>query len=123
MDKPGPSTAEIDITPIPATMQAAVYRGVNNVRLETVTVPSIGPGEMLVRVHSCGVCGTDLHILKGHWPKQLPWPFTLGHELGGVIVEAGAAADLFRNPQTDYTRALFAAAFNLDTAPEGVVAQ
>jgi microcin C transport system ATP-binding protein len=41
----------------------------------------------------------------------------------GVIVEAGTAADLFRNPQTDYTRALFAAAFNLDTAPEGVVAQ
>ena len=41
----------------------------------------------------------------------------------GVIVESGAAADLFRNPQTDYTRALFAAAFNLETAPEGVVAQ
>ena len=41
----------------------------------------------------------------------------------GVVVEAGAAADLFRSPQTDYTRALFAAAFNLETAPEGVVAQ
>ena len=41
----------------------------------------------------------------------------------GVIVESGAAADLFRNPQTDYTRALFAAAFNLETAPEGIVAQ
>jgi len=41
----------------------------------------------------------------------------------GKVVEAGAAAELFRNPQTDYTRALFAAAFNLETAPEGVVAQ
>ena len=41
----------------------------------------------------------------------------------GVIVESGAAADLFRNPQTDYTRAQFAAAFNLESAPEGVVAQ
>jgi microcin C transport system ATP-binding protein len=41
----------------------------------------------------------------------------------GVIVEAGEAAELFRNPKTDYTRALFAAAFNLETAPEGVVAQ
>jgi microcin C transport system ATP-binding protein len=41
----------------------------------------------------------------------------------GKVVEAGAAADLFRNPQTDYTRALFAAAFNLETAPTGVVAQ
>jgi microcin C transport system ATP-binding protein len=41
----------------------------------------------------------------------------------GKAVEAGAAADLFKNPQTDYTRALFAAAFNLETGPAGVVAQ
>jgi microcin C transport system ATP-binding protein len=41
----------------------------------------------------------------------------------GKVVEAGAAADLFKNPQTDYTRALFAAAFNLETGPAGVVAQ
>jgi microcin C transport system ATP-binding protein len=41
----------------------------------------------------------------------------------GLVVEAGDAAELFRNPKTDYTRALFAAAFNLETAPEGVVAQ
>ena len=47
----------------------------------------------LIQIGACGVCGTDLHILKGHWPKPLPWPFTLGHELGGVIVEKGAGAD------------------------------
>ena len=41
----------------------------------------------------------------------------------GKMVEEGAAADLFKNPKSDYTRALFAAAFNLETAPEGVVAQ
>jgi microcin C transport system ATP-binding protein len=41
----------------------------------------------------------------------------------GKVVEAGDAAELFRRPQTDYTRALFAAAFNLETAPTGVVAQ
>jgi len=41
----------------------------------------------------------------------------------GKVVESGAAADLFKHPKTDYTRALFAAAFNLDTAPTGVVAQ
>jgi microcin C transport system ATP-binding protein len=41
----------------------------------------------------------------------------------GKVVETGNAADLFKNPQTDYTRALFAAAFNLETAPPGVVAQ
>jgi microcin C transport system ATP-binding protein len=41
----------------------------------------------------------------------------------GKVVESGDAATLFRNPQTDYTRALFAAAFNLETAPAGIVAQ
>jgi microcin C transport system ATP-binding protein len=41
----------------------------------------------------------------------------------GKMVEEGAASDLFKNPKSDYTRALFAAAFNLETAPEGVVAQ
>ena len=41
----------------------------------------------------------------------------------GMVVETGDAAELFRNPKTAYTRALFAAAFNLETAPEGVVAQ
>ena len=51
--------------------------------------PKIGPEAALVRIGACGVCGTDLHILKGHWPKPLPWPFTLGHELAGVVVEIG----------------------------------
>jgi microcin C transport system ATP-binding protein len=41
----------------------------------------------------------------------------------GKVVEAGEAAELFRNPKSDYTRALFAAAFKLETAPEGIVAQ
>ncbi len=41
----------------------------------------------------------------------------------GKVVEAGAACDVFARPRTEYTRALFAAAFNLETAPEGVVAQ
>ena len=41
----------------------------------------------------------------------------------GKVVEEGAAADLFKHPKTDYTRALFAAAFKLETAPAGVVAQ
>ena len=41
----------------------------------------------------------------------------------GKVVEEGPAAELFARPKSDYTRALFAAAFNLETAPEGVVAQ
>jgi microcin C transport system ATP-binding protein len=41
----------------------------------------------------------------------------------GKVVESGAAADLFKRPQTDYTRALFAAAFNVETTPGGVVSE
>jgi microcin C transport system ATP-binding protein len=41
----------------------------------------------------------------------------------GKVVEAGDAAELFNNPKTEYTRALFAAAFNLETAPQGAVSQ
>jgi threonine dehydrogenase-like Zn-dependent dehydrogenase len=55
----------------------------------TVPKPAVPKKAALIQIGACGVCGTDLHILKGHWPKPLPWPFTLGHELAGVIVELG----------------------------------
>ena len=71
---------------VPATMLAAVYRGVNDVRLETVPVPKIGPGELLLRVHSCGVCGTDLKkIATGSHSA----PRIFGHETSGVVAAVG----------------------------------
>jgi threonine dehydrogenase-like Zn-dependent dehydrogenase len=63
-------------------MQAAVYRGVNDVRIETVPVPAIGPGEVLIRVHSCGICGTDLK--KIHTGSHSA-PRIFGHETVGTI--------------------------------------
>jgi len=57
--------------------------------LQTVPRPVLPRQAALIEIGVCGVCGTDLHILQGHWPKPLPWPFTLGHELAGVIVEKG----------------------------------
>ncbi len=72
--------------PIPATMQAAVYRGMDDVRLETVPVPQIGAGELLVRVHTCGVCGTDLKkIATGSHSA----PRIFGHETAGVVAAVG----------------------------------
>ena len=71
---------------IPATMRAVVYRGVNDMRVETVPVPKIGPGELLVRVATCGICGTDLK--KIHTGSHSA-PRIFGHEMAGVIVEAG----------------------------------
>jgi len=78
---------------IPATMQAAVYRGANDVRLETVPVPEIGPGEMLVRVHTCGVCGTDLKkIATGSHSA----PRIFGHEISGVVAAVGQGVREFQ---------------------------
>jgi threonine dehydrogenase-like Zn-dependent dehydrogenase len=57
--------------------------------IREVPWPRVGRKAALIRIGACGVCGTDLHILKGHWPKPLPWPFTLGHEMAGIVVEKG----------------------------------
>jgi len=71
---------------MPSIMRAAVYRGVNDVRLEEVPVPAIGAGELLVRVHTCGICGTDLKkIATGSHSA----PRIFGHETTGVIVAVG----------------------------------
>jgi L-iditol 2-dehydrogenase len=78
---------------IPATMLAAVYRGVNDVRLETVPVPRIGAGELLVRVHTCGICGTDLKkIATGSHSA----PRVFGHETSGVVAAVGAGVADFK---------------------------
>ena len=79
-------TLESEGRELPSTMRAAVYRGVNNVRLEEVPVPAIGPGEILVRVHTCGICGTDLKkIATGSHSA----PRIFGHETSGVIAKVG----------------------------------
>jgi len=78
---------------IPSTMQAAVYRGQNNVRLETVPVPEIGAGELLVRVHTCGICGTDLkNISTGSHSA----PRIFGHETAGTVAAVGQGVSGFR---------------------------
>ena len=78
---------ERGVDTIPSTMKAAVYRGVNDVRLEEVPVPEIGAGEILVRVDTCGICGTDLKkIATGSHSA----PRIFGHETAGVVARAGA---------------------------------
>lgn len=72
-------------------MKAAVFRGVDRLlSIEDIPLPQAGPGELVLRVHCCGVCGSDLHATH-------PGVFTvksgtvLGHEFAGEIVESGAA--------------------------------
>src|SRR5438270_1506593 len=71
---------------IPKEMLAAVYRGVNDVRVETVPVPAISRGELLVRIHTCGICGTDLKkIATGSHSA----PRIFGHEMSGMVAAVG----------------------------------
>ena len=74
----------------PNTIRVATFAGPGAPPvMQTVPWPDVPGKAALIKIGACGVCGTDQHILKGHWPKPLPWPFTLGHEIGGVIVEKG----------------------------------
>ena len=67
-------------------MRAVVYRGVNDLRLETVPVPRIGPNELLVKVAVCGVCPTDIKKIQY---GTVPPPRIFGHETAGVISKLG----------------------------------
>jgi len=80
-------------TRIPTTMRAVVYRGINDMRVETVPVPKIGPGELLVKVATCGICGTDLK--KIHTGSHSA-PRIFGHEMSGTIVETGAGVTRYQ---------------------------
>jgi L-iditol 2-dehydrogenase len=86
------STIEKKGGKIPSTMLAAVYRGLNDVRMEEVSVPQIGAGEILLRVHTCGICGTDLKkIATGSHSA----PRIFGHETSGVVAKVGAGVTKF----------------------------
>jgi L-iditol 2-dehydrogenase len=67
-------------------MRAVVYRGVNDLRLETVPVPRIGRNELLVKVAVCGVCPTDIKKIQH---GTVPPPRIFGHETAGTIVQIG----------------------------------
>ncbi len=74
-------------------MRAVVYRGVNDLCLETVPVPRIGAGELLVQVAVCGVCPTDIKKIQY---GTVPPPRIFGHETAGTIVRVGARARGFK---------------------------
>jgi L-iditol 2-dehydrogenase len=72
-------------------MLAAVYHSPNGLRLEQVPVPAIGPDEVLVKVHSASICGTDLRILHGQHRKYPAGTVSIpGHEATGRLAEIGS---------------------------------
>jgi len=74
------------------SMRAAVYRGMDDVRIETVPIPEIGPGELLVKIDTCGICGTDLK--KIHTGSHSA-PRVFGHEMAGTVARVGEGVTNF----------------------------
>ena len=68
------------------TMKAAVYKGASVVEVETIPVPAIHAGEILIRVETCGICHTDLKKIDYN---LLAPPRIYGHETAGVVAAVG----------------------------------
>jgi len=73
-------------------MRAAVYQGQHKVSIDEVPVPTIGPGEILIRVEACGICHTDLKKIEY---DLLPGPRIYGHETAGEVAATGPGVTKF----------------------------
>jgi len=71
-------------------MKAAVFHGPEKgLKVEEIPVPTIGPGQVLVKVAACGACHTDLHYIEHGVPTFKKPPIVLGHEASGIVEEVG----------------------------------
>lgn len=71
------------------TMRASVFTGVRQMEIRELPVPEPGPGEVLLRVEACGVCGTDNHIFEGELTEDIQPPVVLGHEMAARVESLG----------------------------------
>jgi L-iditol 2-dehydrogenase len=76
-----------------STMKAAVYKGDSIVEVESIPVPEIGAGEILIRVEACGICHTDLKKIEYN---LLAAPRIYGHETAGVVAKVGRGVTRFQ---------------------------
>ena len=74
---------------LPITCRAAVARGVNDLRIESITVAPPQAGEVRLKIHSNAICHTDVYTLEGSDPEG-KFPSILGHEAGAVVESVGA---------------------------------
>ena len=72
-------------------MRVATWRGGSEITIDTVPDPRPAPGQLLLKVHSSGICGTDIHKTQGLFPGTPPE--VLGHEFVGPVVEVGEGVD------------------------------
>ncbi len=71
-------------------MKALIYTGPESIVVGEVAEPVAGPGDVLVQVNACGICGSDMHAYFGH-DERRPAPLVLGHEASGVILSGPRA--------------------------------
>jgi 2-desacetyl-2-hydroxyethyl bacteriochlorophyllide A dehydrogenase len=69
-------------------MLAVVVEAPHEYGVTTLPDPVAGPGEVVVKVGACGICGTDVHVIEGDYPPTR-YPIVIGHEFGGEVVEVG----------------------------------
>lgn len=72
-------------------MKAVVYHGPRNIELTDIPKPVAGPGQVLVKVELCGICGTDIHAFS--MPGIFDWELVLGHEAVGIVETVGEGVD------------------------------
>lgn len=79
------------------SMKAAVLYGKEDIRLESVPLPALGPGEILVRVRTALTCGTDVKVFRrGYHARMIIPPALFGHELAGDVADVGPGVNRFR---------------------------
>jgi threonine dehydrogenase-like Zn-dependent dehydrogenase len=76
-------------------MKAIVLRRPHEAVVEEVPAPTPGPGEVVINVKACGICGTDLHIFDGEFPPS-PFPLIPGHEMAGAVAAVGSGVQGLR---------------------------
>ncbi len=76
-------------------MKALLLREYKRLEITEMPVPEIRPGELLVRIRACGICGSDVHGYDGSTGRRIP-PIVMGHEASGVVEAAASGADRFK---------------------------
>lgn len=76
-------------------MKALVLKAYKQMEITDLPEPQAGPGEVLIRVRACGICGSDVHGFDGSTGRRIP-PIVMGHEAAGVVAQAGSEVDRFK---------------------------
>ncbi len=87
-------------------MNAAVLNEDKTFDLQPQATADLKPGQARIEVAWCGVCGTDLHIFKGHMDQRVPFPAVIGHEASGTVREVGAGVTNVKAGDTVVVRPL-----------------